>query len=147
LDEKGNPRRDIENVIPEFQDLRHVFQLPKITTSNLVLPSGRAVSKREIYFGADQMSSNNYALAKIAWQRAVLLENSVSVSFKTDNRIETTIVRIPVEMLRKMLIENRYKEARDGQINARGLFSVEGNRIRIFFQEGIYPRTIMGVRH
>ncbi len=145
LDGRGHPREDIESIIPQFQDLRHVYTLPKILARDLPDSStGKLASKEEIYFDVSQMSRNGYALAQNAWKSPVRMDLTVALSFKEGTDRVTTEVAVPEAVLRKALKDSGYLE-NDGEITERGQFKFEEGKIKIFFKPGIYPRTLMGL--
>ncbi|MBI1883291.1 MAG: phosphodiester glycosidase family protein [Chlamydiae bacterium] len=145
LEGGGNPRKDIENIIPQFQDLRHVFQLPRIFIKDISDVQGEIVSRGEVYFGVSELSENDYASAKEAWIHAIHLSLKVKVGLRVGDRIEFQEKAVSQEVLRKLLEKMGYQEKEAGAVRRKGEFAFKGNGIDIFLKEGVYPRTVVGV--
>ena len=146
LDGKGQARPDLQNIIPQFQDLRHVYSFAQIKVADLpLLPAGQLVSKPEVYFGVPQLSANGYALAKEAWNQPVVLNLNIPLTFRTETGIETKNVNVPLNVFQQALLQSGYQEVPQGQVHERGQFAFEEGRVAIFFKPGVYPRTIVGV--
>ncbi|MDP8262782.1 MAG: phosphodiester glycosidase family protein [Candidatus Ancaeobacter aquaticus] len=148
LDGQGVPRRDMKEIVPQFQDLRHVYKTPKITANELsgikaeVQKGREMVSKPELFFGILQLSENNYQLAKDAWNFPVSLPLKVKVSFSDGDEY----IDVEPELLSKGLEEIGYVEKpKLKEIKQEGDFYIGRKRLHIFFKKGPYPRTIVGI--
>ncbi len=140
LDGKGNPRKNMDAIIPQFQDLRHVFSLPKISLSqDLGFSPKSIIGKAEIYYGVSQLSRKNYSLAQRAWKRYVTLEPSVEVNFKDGKKVCPISRNILIQVLERA----GYSE--DKNCAQRGTYTFSGEKLNIFLKPGVYPRTIVGI--
>ncbi|MDD5136324.1 MAG: phosphodiester glycosidase family protein, partial [Candidatus Omnitrophica bacterium] len=147
LDGKGNPRERMEEIIPEFQDMRHVFSVPRVLLDkDLGIAPDSIAGRSEGYFGVSQLSANGYELAKRAWAGPVLLEPYIEVNFKEGNKIRKERVPVPEDKLRELFRRAHHVEVGENeQVTTRGTFNFKDGKVNVFFRPGVYPRTLVGV--
>ncbi len=158
LDGNGNPRADMKEAVPQFQDMRHVFRLPKIALKNLPDRKNAELNFRgepgtdkiigppEVFFGMFDLLKESRRLAKDAWDGPILLPMRVVVAVETIlPGFEKRPVAVPPDILIAALKESGYKPVeKDAQMRP-GDFYLEEKQLRIFLKPAVYPRTLVGV--
>jgi hypothetical protein len=136
----------------EFQDLRHVFNFPKIRKQESFLSGIREhIEGMEYYFGVQMLTDDDYMLAEKAYKESIELD--LKISYYNKEKGEIIEEEFLIDDFRRILQVDyndncKYKEIIDRDVVLKqGQFRVVhgGKKIEIRLLHNYYPQMLVGV--
>jgi nucleoside-diphosphate-sugar epimerase len=134
----------------EFQDLRHVFNFPKIK-GDILEDVIKSMQGDTYFFGVQILTDNNYELAEKAYDETVEIDLKILYYKKENGLLQRKEKAFTIEQLREILASeynanSRYIEKGKGADLQQGEFCViSETKIRIRLMHNYYPQMIVGV--
>jgi Cft2 family RNA processing exonuclease/beta-phosphoglucomutase-like phosphatase (HAD superfamily)/ADP-ribose pyrophosphatase YjhB (NUDIX family)/1-acyl-sn-glycerol-3-phosphate acyltransferase len=130
----------------EFQDLRHVFQLPLFTSMDFS-DMEKDVAGGGVYLGLEQLAQNHYALAAEAYHGPVMLERRISYVSSSGRAVTRTTrhEKLKTKNLKKKLESYGYREVEKVRDRGEFRFDPGTERLEIFLKLDPYPHTMVGI--